>query len=177
MGTGPREPACTVTAHHLPGHTVSETCPGAQMSTAQWERSFLSRRCSRPHPRRDVSFLRPDGVRVDRGGGELRVSQPSLQQIQRYPGLDRRNPEPVPQALRCRLRPLDPGGLHHGDDVLPGGRPTEFPERGRGLQLLGRRDFLFILEARAPWLASQALLAARARRDRCRACASSTIRT
>ena len=34
---------------------------------------------SRPHPRRDVSFLRPDGVRVDRGGGELRMPEPALQ--------------------------------------------------------------------------------------------------
>ncbi len=34
---------------------------------------------SRPHPRRNVSFFGSDGVRVDRGGGELRMPEPSLQ--------------------------------------------------------------------------------------------------
>jgi hypothetical protein len=33
---------------------------------------------SRPHARRDVSFFGPDGVRVDRGGGELRMPEPAL---------------------------------------------------------------------------------------------------
>ncbi len=34
---------------------------------------------SRPHPGRDVSFLGSDGIGVDRGGGQLRMAEPSLQ--------------------------------------------------------------------------------------------------
>ena len=34
---------------------------------------------SRPHPRRDVSFLGPHGIGIDRGSGELRVPEPALQ--------------------------------------------------------------------------------------------------
>lgn len=39
----------------------------------------VTRRGSRPHPRGDVSFFGSDGVRVDRGGGELRMPEPALQ--------------------------------------------------------------------------------------------------
>lgn len=106
----------------------------------------VTRRGSRPHPRRDVSFFGSDGVGVDRGGGELRVAQPSLQQIERDAGLDRRDPKPVAQALRRGLRPFDAGGLHHGEHLFPSGGAAKVPERGRALLFLGRRFFLLVLE-------------------------------
>ena len=50
----------------------------------------------RPHPRGDVALLGSDCIRIDRGGGELGMPEPALQEVQRDAGLDGRHPKPMP---------------------------------------------------------------------------------
>ena len=85
----------------------------------------------------------PDRVGVDRGGAQLRMTEPALEHMERdalYCGM---HAEPMTQALRAAVRRIRNSGLdHHALDDLPDADAAEVPDRGGGLLsgLLGLPD-------------------------------------
>ena len=87
----------------------------------------------RPHPRGNVLLFLADGIGVDRRGGELGVSHPLRQHVQRnslHSGIDAK---PVAQALGAAMRRVGDTRLdHHALDDLPDSYAGQGPDRSLG---------------------------------------------
>ena len=56
---------------------------GSQLPEEEdWLRATIARLPLPPHPPRDVFLLRPGGIGVDGGDGELSVAEPPLRQVE-----------------------------------------------------------------------------------------------
>ena len=56
------------------------------------------------------------------------MAEPFLDEVERDAGGDGRHPETVPQPLGRGMRPGEPGALHDGMDLPPGGHAAPGPE-------------------------------------------------
>src|SRR5947209_19477405 len=69
---------------------------------------------SSPHPLDELAFLGAHGIRVYRGGRELRVAEQLLQRVERHTGRDRFDAEAVTQPFGRGMWTGDLRSLHHG---------------------------------------------------------------
>lgn len=73
-----------------------------------------------PHPCCDLLLLGPDGIGIDRRGGELGVAEPFLHQLKRDAYAHRLHAKAVAQPFGRGLRAREAGALHHGRHPAPG---------------------------------------------------------
>ena len=69
--------------------------PYGHLVSVRWEGCGVVLFLTAPHPGGNGMFFRPDGIGLDGGRGELRMSQPFLDQIQGHTRGDRRDAKAV----------------------------------------------------------------------------------
>jgi len=72
---------------------------------------------SSPEACRNVAFLLPHGISINRRGRELGMAQPALHEIERNPLFNTGDAKPMPESFGGRLRTGDASRRYHLNDT------------------------------------------------------------